>query len=114
MSISTARTCAFSSRPAISRHSAARSVHSLEVIIGYSPNRTHQSTTRTVGLLDFMQPPSPSGRFRGWARQAGLAEVGEGYAFALSKLRGRDDAYGARVAGRGRGSARRLEPRALE
>src|SRR5262245_17183050 len=75
MSIRTARTCAFSSRSAISRHSAARSLHSLEVIIGYSPNRTHQSITRTVGLLDFVQPPSPSGRLRGWAGQAGLAEV---------------------------------------
>src|SRR5262245_9134999 len=32
----------------------------------------------------------------------------------LSKLRGRDDAYGPSVAGRGRGSARRLEPRAIE
>jgi len=33
------------SRRAISRHSAAHSLHSLEVIIGLSPNRTHQSTT---------------------------------------------------------------------
>jgi len=31
---------AFGSRSAISRHSAARSLHSLDVIIGYSPNRT--------------------------------------------------------------------------
>ena len=41
----TACTCGLGSRCAISRHSAARSLHSLEVIIGYSPNRTHQSTT---------------------------------------------------------------------
>src|ERR1700756_4640059 len=54
MSFSIARTCGFGSRSAISRQSAARSLHSLEVIIGYSPNRTHQSTTRTVGLLDFV------------------------------------------------------------
>ena len=30
-------------------------------------------------VLDFMQPACPSRRLRGWARQAGLAEVGEGY-----------------------------------
>jgi hypothetical protein len=31
-------------------------------------------------VFDLVQPASPSGRFCGWARQAGLAEVGEGYA----------------------------------
>jgi hypothetical protein len=31
-------------------------------------------------VLDFVQPPRSSGRFVGWARQAGFAEVGEGYA----------------------------------
>jgi len=31
-------------------------------------------------VLDLVQSPSPSGRFRGWAGQAGFAEVGEGYA----------------------------------
>ena len=28
-------------------------------------------------MFDLVQPPSPSGRFLGWAGQAGLAEVGE-------------------------------------
>jgi len=68
MSFSTALTCAFGSRCAISRHSAARSLHSLEVTIGYSPNPTHQSTTRTIVLLVLVQPPGPSGRLVGWAR----------------------------------------------
>src|SRR5262245_44554692 len=31
-------------------------------------------------VFDLVQPASPSGRLRGWARQAGIAEVGEGYA----------------------------------
>jgi hypothetical protein len=31
-------------------------------------------------VFDLVQPPSPSGRLGGWAWQAGLAEVGEGYA----------------------------------
>jgi len=31
-------------------------------------------------VFDFVQPPSPSGRLGGWAGQAGLADVGEGYA----------------------------------
>jgi hypothetical protein len=44
MSFSTACTCGLGSRRAISRHSAARSLHSLEVIIGYSQTE-HQSTT---------------------------------------------------------------------
>jgi hypothetical protein len=31
-------------------------------------------------VLDFVQPPGPSGRLVCWAGQAGLTEVGEGYA----------------------------------
>jgi len=31
-------------------------------------------------VFDFVQPSSPSGRLVGWAGQAGLAKVGEGYA----------------------------------
>jgi hypothetical protein len=31
-------------------------------------------------VFDFVQPASPSGGLVGWAGQAGLAEVGEGYA----------------------------------
>src|SRR5262249_39071426 len=31
-------------------------------------------------MLDLLQPPVPSGRLGGWARQAGRGEVGEGYA----------------------------------
>jgi hypothetical protein len=31
-------------------------------------------------VFDLVQPPSPSGRLGGWAWQAGLIEVGEGYA----------------------------------
>jgi hypothetical protein len=38
----------------------------------------HQHSEAVV--FDFVQPPSPSGRLVGWARQAGFAEVGEGYA----------------------------------
>ena len=38
----------------------------------------HEQTEAIV--LDLVQPPSPSGRHVGWAGQAGLAEVGEGYA----------------------------------
>jgi len=38
----------------------------------------HQHSEAVV--FDLVQPPSPSGRFRGWAGQAGLAEVGQGYA----------------------------------
>jgi hypothetical protein len=54
MSFSTARTCAFGSRSAISRHSAARSLHSLDVIIGYSPNRTDTPIYhRNVALASF-------------------------------------------------------------
>jgi hypothetical protein len=31
-------------------------------------------------VFDLVQPPSPSERLRGWAGQAGLAKIGEGYA----------------------------------
>jgi hypothetical protein len=31
-------------------------------------------------VLDLVQPTGTGGRLRGWARKAGLAEVGEGYA----------------------------------
>jgi hypothetical protein len=31
-------------------------------------------------MFDFVQPTGPSGRLCGWARQAGLAEVGKAYA----------------------------------
>src|SRR5262245_9100406 len=56
MSFSTALTCAFGSRCAISRHSAARSLHSLELIIGYSPNRTHQHTTSDMRCVMAKKP----------------------------------------------------------
>jgi hypothetical protein len=38
----------------------------------------HQQSEAVV--LDLMEPPVTSGRFQRWARQAGLAEVGEGNA----------------------------------
>jgi len=38
----------------------------------------HQHSEAVV--FDFVQPASPSGRLVGWAGQAWLAEVGEGYA----------------------------------
>src|SRR5262249_30858609 len=54
MSFSTARTCAFASRSAISRHSADRSLHSLDdVIIGYSPNRTNTPSYHRNRCLSF-------------------------------------------------------------
>src|SRR5262245_50258669 len=53
MSFSTARTCAFASRSAISRHSADRSLHSLDVIIGYSPNRTNTPIYHRNRCLSF-------------------------------------------------------------
>jgi hypothetical protein len=39
-----------------------------------------QTPSAEAVVFDLVQPASPSGRLGGWARQAGLAEVGEGYA----------------------------------
>jgi hypothetical protein len=41
-----------------------------------APVAAHQHSEAVV--FDFVQPSSPSGRLRGWARQARLAEVGKG------------------------------------
>src|SRR5215471_8720620 len=53
MSFSTALTCVFGSHRAISRHSVARSLHSLDVTIGYSPNRANRQST----IRHEIQPP---------------------------------------------------------
>jgi hypothetical protein len=42
------------------------------------PIAAHQHSESVV--FDFVQPTGPSGRFLGWAGQAGLAKVGESYA----------------------------------
>jgi hypothetical protein len=74
MSFSTACTCGLGSRCAISRHSAARSLHSLEVIIGL-PQTEHINATTSDRRYVMAKKPTESRRGSRAYAQSKLAQI---------------------------------------